>query len=44
MLKTRGGRVTFINMLRRNGSSYENDGTKLTLVNRLTIDDSGEKM
>lgn len=43
MLKTRGGRVTVINMLRWNGSSYENNGTDLTILNRLTIDDEREK-
>lgn len=43
MIITQGGRVTIINMMRYNGSSFTNNGTQLEMYNRLTIGDRTEK-
>lgn len=43
MLVTLGGSATVINMMRWNGISYTNDGTALSMYNRLTIGDKTEK-
>jgi hypothetical protein len=43
MIITQGGRVTIINMMRYNGTSFTNNGTQLEIYNRLTIGDRTEK-
>lgn len=43
MLVAKGGSATVVNMMRWNGASYSNQGTKLAIYNRLTIDDRTEK-
>lgn len=40
---TKGGDARVINMMRWNGSSFTNDGTRLLMLNRLTIGDRTEK-
>lgn len=42
LLKTTGGSVTAVNVMRYNGISYENDGAALQIYNRLTINDKEE--
>ncbi len=37
LLKTAGGSVTAVNMMRYNGKSYENEGSRLAIFNRITI-------
>ncbi len=42
LLVTNGGSTTGVNIMRWNGSSYENNGGKLLLLNRITINDKYE--
>lgn len=39
MLRSQGGSMTAVNILRYNGYSYENDGTHLQLYNRISINE-----
>lgn len=43
LLKLTGGSLTGINIMRWNGKSYTNKGGKLTLYNRITINDISER-
>lgn len=43
MIKTCGGSFTGVNIMRWNGISYENNGSQLSLLSRLTIDEALEK-
>ena len=43
LLRTSGGSMTVVNMMRYNGKSYTNSGTSLKIYNRLTINDKNEK-
>jgi hypothetical protein len=42
MLRTAGGSVLAVNMMRYNGFSFQNDGAELTLYNRMTINQKYE--
>ena len=43
MIITKGGSAVIMNMMRWNGSSYLNSGTKLKIFNRLTISNITEE-
>lgn len=42
LLQTTGGSLTAVNVMRYNGVSYSNNGTQLTMYNRLTINQKFE--